>query len=86
MSPEINAVLRHLLTAFGGILIEQGLVNTDQLNALIGALLIMITLALSLWQKQHQKDHVAQAYVAGQNDAVQAMTEPVANAQQRPVQ
>lgn len=52
MTPEIiGSIIRSLLTSFGGVLVTSGYINSDQLNSLSGAAVILVTLAWSIWQK-----------------------------------
>lgn len=53
---EIIALLiRHLLTMYGGTLIEKGLVDPSQADAGVGAVLALFAITWSIVQKIQQK-------------------------------
>ena len=43
--------LRAILAAYGGKLVEQGYVSSDDLSSGIGGILVVVTIAWSAWQK-----------------------------------
>lgn len=52
----IQGLVRHLLTTAGGVLVTDGVLNTDQLNQGAGAVCVLIGIAWSAWNKyQHQR-------------------------------
>lgn len=65
MSPELNAILRHLLTAAGGYAVSAGWFNSDQATQLVGGAMVLLSVGLSIWQKTHQRNKVTNAYLEG---------------------
>ena len=58
----IQGLVRHLLTTAGGVLVADGVLNTDQLNQGAGALCVLIGIAWSAYNKhQHQQQLAAAA-------------------------
>lgn len=47
----IGSIVRTILAAYGGKLVESGLISSDQLTQAIGAIIFFLTLAWSMWQK-----------------------------------
>jgi hypothetical protein len=48
----VNAVIRHLLTAFGGIAVAKGYVDSGTLETVVGAVLALIGVGWSLYDKK----------------------------------
>ncbi len=48
----VNAVIRHLLTAFGGIAVAKGYVDSATLETVVGAILTLIGFGWSLADKK----------------------------------
>jgi hypothetical protein len=48
----VNAVIRHLLTAFGGIAVAKGYVDSATLETVVGAILTLICFGWSLADKK----------------------------------
>lgn len=49
MQPVITGIVRHLLTALGGGLVGDGLLDQDQLNGGIGAVVLLVTIGWSVY-------------------------------------
>lgn len=47
----VTGILRAILAAWGGKMVEQGLVSSDDLSQAIGAVLVVVTIGWSAWQK-----------------------------------
>lgn len=47
----LGGIIRTILAAYGGKLVESGLITSDQLSQAIGAIIFFITLAWSIWHK-----------------------------------
>ena len=47
----LGGIIRTILAAYGGKLVESGLITSDQLTQGIGAIIFFITLAWSIWHK-----------------------------------
>lgn len=54
MSESIKSVIRHVLSAAGGYLVAKGLVSTDQLPEIIGAI---ITIGSAIWGVMSKKKY-----------------------------
>lgn len=48
----VNAVLRHLLTALGGIAVARGYLDSGTLETAVGAVLTLVGLGWSIWDKR----------------------------------
>lgn len=56
MIPQIvGGILRHVLTVFGGSLVTKGFLDNEQLASGIGAILTILGLAWSIWQKSRTR-------------------------------
>ena len=51
MQTIILGILRHLLTGLGGAAVTKGYLSTDDSTAAIGAILTLIGVAWSIWNK-----------------------------------
>lgn len=51
----ILGVLRHLLTAGGGILSANGVASSGEVETGVGAVIALIGLGLSIWDKRKKK-------------------------------
>jgi len=51
MKPLIMAVARHLATTAGGALASYGVISTSQTETVAGAILTLIGVGLSAWDK-----------------------------------
>jgi hypothetical protein len=51
----VRAVGRHLFSALGGYLVAHGLLDANSAQELIGALLTILSLAASIYQKRQAK-------------------------------
>ncbi len=47
----IGGIIRAVLAAYGGKLVESGYMSGDDLNQIIGAVLVLVTIGWSVWQK-----------------------------------
>ena len=57
-SPVVDMVLglvRHSLTPFGGALVTEGVISSTQLNDAVGAVMVFVGIAWSLYQKRSAK-------------------------------
>lgn len=53
MNPDILlGIVRHILTAVGGILVAHGWTDAAGLNAAVGALMTLAGFAWSIWHKR----------------------------------
>lgn len=52
---DIQGIIRHLLTAGGGVLVADGYVSASQLQDGVGALLVLIGIGWSLFNKASQR-------------------------------
>lgn len=48
----VSAVLRHLLTAVGGIAVARGYLDSGTLETTVGAVLTIVGVAWSIWDKR----------------------------------
>jgi uncharacterized membrane protein YdjX (TVP38/TMEM64 family) len=48
----VGGIVRTVLAAYGGKLVESGLITADQLSQGIGAIIVVLTLLWSIWQKR----------------------------------
>lgn len=48
----IGGIVRAVLAAYGGKLVESGLITADQLSQGIGAVIVLLTILWSVWQKR----------------------------------
>lgn len=48
----IGSMIRTVLAGYGGTLIQEGYITSDDLNAGTGAVIVIVTLAWSIWQKK----------------------------------
>jgi hypothetical protein len=55
MKDVILGVLRHGLTAGGGALVTTGLANSQTLDEAVGALMTLVGVAWSIWEKYKSK-------------------------------
>ena len=52
MIPQIiGGILRAVMAAYGGRLVEQGMLTDQQLTQGVGAVIVLVTIAWSIWQK-----------------------------------
>lgn len=51
LKPMIMAVARHLATTAGGALASYGIISSSQTEAVVGAILTLVGVALSAWDK-----------------------------------
>jgi hypothetical protein len=54
MGQMIQGVFRHLLTAAGGALVAKGVVDAGTAEAAIGALVTLIGVGWSVWEKRQR--------------------------------
>ena len=47
----VGGIIRAVLAAYGGRLVEQGLLTDQQLTQGVGAVIVLVTIAWSIWQK-----------------------------------
>lgn len=52
MNESIKSVIRHILSAFGGYLVAKGLVSTDQLPEIVGAVITLVSVAWGVLSKK----------------------------------
>jgi len=52
MKSSILGVIRHILTTAGGYLTGQGLVSADELNMGVGAVVTLVGVVWSIWDKK----------------------------------
>lgn len=50
----VNAFLRHLLTAVGGIAVAKGYADSATIETVVGALLTLIGFGWSFWDKKRE--------------------------------
>jgi hypothetical protein len=62
---EILGIVRHVLTTAGGALVANGYATSGQAQDAIGAIMVLIGLGWSLYQKQQQKAAVITAAASG---------------------
>lgn len=48
---DVQGIIRHLLTAGGGILVSDGYINNSQLTDGVGAVIVLIGIGWSLFNK-----------------------------------
>lgn len=51
----VGGIIRHVLTVLGGGLVTQGLLESEQLTAGVGAILTLLGIAWSVWQKSKKR-------------------------------
>lgn len=47
----VGGIIRAVLAAYGGKMVESGYMSGDDLNQIIGAVLVLVTIGWSTWQK-----------------------------------
>lgn len=52
MNPILMGVIRHALTAFGGALVTNGTLSSDELNMAIGAVITLVGVVASVLAKR----------------------------------
>lgn len=57
----ILGLIRHGLTTLGGALVADGLLSSSQVNDGVGAIVILIGLGWSVYQKRQQQQQLAAA-------------------------
>jgi hypothetical protein len=55
MKDSILGVLRHVLTTAGGAVAAQGHISEDEVSTAVGALLALVGVVWSVWQKRKAK-------------------------------
>lgn len=55
MNNPYLGVLRHILTFGGGYLVSDGVVNEGEVEALVGALVTLIGVLWSIWEKRRAR-------------------------------
>ncbi len=58
----IGGIVRTILAAYGGTLVESGLITSDQLSQGIGAVVVLIAIFWSGWQKRRAATTPGGAY------------------------
>lgn len=58
---DIQGLVRHALTSAGGALVAQGYLGSDDLNTAVGALVALIGVAWSIWNKRQHRAQLAAA-------------------------
>lgn len=48
----VSAILRHVLTAAGGVAVARGYLDSGTLETAVGAVLTLVGLAWSIWDKK----------------------------------
>lgn len=48
----VSGVVRHLMTALGGILVAHGVVEAGEIEMVIGAVVTLAGFAWSIWEKK----------------------------------
>lgn len=48
----VSAVLRHILTAAGGVAVAKGYLDSGTLDTAVGAILTLVGLGWSIWDKR----------------------------------
>lgn len=51
----LGSIIRHFLTGIGGVLIEQGVANANDTNAIIGGVSAAAGVIASLWKNYRNK-------------------------------
>lgn len=49
---SVKSLIRHALSAIGGYLVARGLVSTDQLPEIVGAIITIGSAAWGVWSKK----------------------------------
>lgn len=52
MNPELAGILRHILTVAGTALVAKGYVDSGQLELIVGAVVTVLSVALSVFSKR----------------------------------
>ena len=52
MNPQISGVIRHIITTAGGALVTQGVIDSEGLNTVAGAVVVIIGVVWSLIAKK----------------------------------
>jgi hypothetical protein len=55
LKPVLAGIIRHSLTTVGGALVAQGVIQSSDENALVGAAMAVLAVAWSWWNKVGQK-------------------------------
>jgi len=54
----ITGIIRHVITTAGGALVAGGYIGQDELNLAVGAVITLIGVAWSAWDKKRQSDRL----------------------------
>lgn len=71
LSPVVAGIARHILTAVGAALVSDGVVSSDQLHSIGGAVVVLASVVWSIYQKYEQKRLVVKAAVTGSVNPIQ---------------
>lgn len=55
MLEVILGIIRHLLTAGGGVLVSNGILEAGQVETAVGAVLALVGIVWSVWDKKKAK-------------------------------
>ena len=58
---DIQGIVRHVLTTAGGALVSDGLINSSQLQDGVGAVVVLLGIGWSLWNKYQHRTALAAA-------------------------
>lgn len=58
---DVMGILRHVLTTGGGVLVTDGYLSASQSQDAVGAILVLLGIAWSLWNKQQHRQALASA-------------------------
>lgn len=51
VSKVVLGIIRHAVTAWGGTLVAKGLASSDQINQIVGAIMVIVPIAFSIYDK-----------------------------------
>lgn len=61
VSKVVLGVIRHIVTAFGGGLVTHGLATQNESNQLVGAVMMLVPIAFSVYDKWQAQGKLNQA-------------------------
>jgi len=79
----LASIARAVLTAAGGWAVNHGYVQSDQVQQLVGAVLVLLAVAWSLWQKRnaHVDAKNAVAVVNAQQSTISTLSSQIVQSQ-----
>lgn len=74
LTPYLLAILRHMVTVWGGGMVAAGYLSNDQLSQVAGAVAALAMVGFSMWQKRKQH-----TLVKAQTAVIEQLSDKVAS-------